>query len=118
MLCIRGNMMAKIIVNVDTESEVLEVSVNGEILPDVQSVNIGIGKDYYGNTELSTNICLVNKDKESGITRVTYLVAKDTKEGRDAISAGAKFNRKHNDLVELGGTDKVKQDIMSYFSRP
>lgn len=107
--------MAKILVNVDTETDTLEVLVNGEAQPNVQSAQFSLYESYTsGETELSSMICLFDKNKESGITTVTWLTAKQCKEGKAALSAGAKLSRKYTDLVETQGSDKLKLDIAKY----
>jgi hypothetical protein len=109
--------VAKITVNADTETEILEVIVNGEVLANVQEVSFSVYEDPYdGDTELCTRIAMLNKNKDTGITTVTYLTAKQSKAGKQAIASGAKLNKRFVDFVQTEDSNKLKSDIMKYLS--
>lgn len=110
--------MAKIIVNVDTETDSIEVLVNGEVQLNVRGVSFSLYESYdSGETELSSMIYMSEKNKENGITKVTYLTAKESTEGKVALAAGAKLSKKYPGMVETYGSDKLKLDIAKYLYR-
>lgn len=107
--------MAKITVNVDTEQKTLEVLINGELQDNVNEANFYFYEGYdRGDMELSSRITLRERDENTGITKITYLMAKQSKDGKEALASGASIN-KHIGLVESIHLDKVKQDIADYF---
>ncbi len=106
--------MAKITINADTETDTLDVSIDGRAIVDVSSIGIYFMSDYYSRKEkeLSVNIMSFTEDENSGVKTYTTLVAADTSEGQDLKDRGAKVK---GEFVVLKNSDKIKYDLLEQF---
>jgi predicted membrane GTPase involved in stress response len=114
-----GDQMSKIIINADSETDELLVTINGKEIANVRSVNISQipELDDPDDMELSICICTYEEDEETEVKKYTQLIARKTKEGIKAIRAGAKTLKHDNNFVVLTKTDSVEKDIQQYFNR-
>lgn len=110
-------IMAKITINADTDTDELQVSVNGQDIVDVNSIAIYLcpSWDNPGVMDLNVNIMTVNKDRESGIKTSTTLVAADTSEGKSLRQSGAKLSTDKS-FVKLINSNKIELDILEQFN--
>lgn len=103
--------MAKIVVNVDTESKTLEVFVNGQSQTDVNSVNFCLrpSYEYKDEMELDVSIMMSTEDESTGIRTMKYITAKQNK------IPGALPSKTYGGLYELQKVDSAKHDIKEFF---
>jgi hypothetical protein len=107
--------MAKITVVADTESQEITVDVDGQVQDNVSSASFSLYDSYErpGRKEMSVSITM-REDQDNGVTKLTHLYAKDSKEGREATAKGAALHAKYRDFVVLGDSNKLKEDIFNY----
>lgn len=109
--------MAKVTINVDTESDQLEVSIDGKLVENVSSVCIYMQPEWYDPTDMELNMCITTykEDEESGLKTVTNLTAKDTKEGKKLLDIGAKTSKTFAHFIETKKRDKSQLDFSGFF---
>jgi len=109
--------MAKVTINVDTESDQLEVLIDGNAVDNVSSVCIYMQPEWYDPTDIELNMCITTykEDEESGIKTMTNLTAKDTTEGKKLLSSGSKLSKSFAHFVETKKIDKHQLDFSQIF---
>lgn len=71
--------MAKISITVDTETNEIDVNINGETFIDVTDVSIYKYMDYDGDPDIRCNIS--SSLKQDGLTKTTTVYASDSNSG-------------------------------------
>lgn len=86
MCFIKGILMAKVVVEVDTDAGTMDVSVNGKKVDTPQYFSSYMSKDYEGKAYAGFSIETVKK--EDGVTTRQMVCAKKSKEGELSMSLG------------------------------
>lgn len=109
--------MAKVTINADTESDALEVLIDGKTVENVNSISIYMAPSWYERNETELSLCITtySEDEDSGIKTMTNLTARDNKEAKKLQSAGAKVSQDFKDFIETNKSNKIKLDIEKYF---
>src|SRR6478735_6131140 len=99
--------MAQIVINADTETDSLTVTVDGREITDINAISIYLSPSCGDSDEkeLCINISSSVKDKESGLRTYTTLMAADTHEAETLKNQGAKLSKKNKDFIVLKNTD-------------
>lgn len=96
--------MAKVNVEFDTKTKELEVTFNGKKIDNVYSVNLY--KDYYSDASenpfgMSLMTLDSSKQDDEGYRSMQQIVAKESKDAKEAIEAGAGTHPDHPELLLL-----------------
>lgn len=108
--------MAKIQINVDTETKELEVTINGTVIPDVDDVSIYSYRDSNGNvTSLDVSLNTTVKTVDGLNIRVTYYSYASVK-AQNAIASGQKVYSDVKGFVGIEDKTQATQDIDDFLS--
>lgn len=114
--------MAKITAVIDTESKVLEISIDDKVIKNANSVSAYAYKDSEGKPSGVDCSVQLSEKMENGIVKITNFYAMGSEGYKNEI---AKASVKNDDLVGFVGIEcasdeifkmKVRQDIASYFA--
>jgi len=111
--------MAKIVITIDTEEDMMDVNVEGETLSNVQEVCAYMYDSYEepGEKELSVRISMMEHSKTSDITKVTYLMANDSRDAksREIAKASTVPLGDFHGLIKVYSDDTLKAQISNFF---
>lgn len=107
--------MAKIILDFDTVTKELEVTIDGVDVEDV--INAEFYQSYDDKEEFNCGITTSKKDETNDMRMYTRLVAAETKAGQNLVLTNkACASVKHVGFVEAKIPSPVEEDFANFFS--
>jgi hypothetical protein len=109
--------MAKITITIDSETDELDVDIDGKKINDVEAISVYLRPQYDSSDdkELCVNIQTCLDDEESGVKTYTTLMAADTSEAKELRARGVKLSKAHKSFLILKDFDKVRYDLLEHF---
>jgi len=106
--------MAQIQINVDTDTKVLAVTINGTLIPDIDDVCVYSYRDSNGNvSSLDVSMQVTTKTVDGVDIRVSYYASGSVK-AQSAIASGQKVYNNLKGFVGIEESAQAAQDINEF----
>ena len=108
--------MAKIQINVDTETKELIVSINGTVIPNIEDANVYSYRDSNGNVDsLSVDLRAATQTVDDVRVNVNYY-ASGSEKAKSAIASKQKVYTDVEGFVGVDDTTQLNKDVSDFLS--